>query len=78
MKNRLEHEAHSEHSAELQNTARSDTREFHAAEGVLRADKEQIEVPERIAERLAESIANEPHPNAPWWKRLFRKSGSQT
>lgn len=72
MKNRLEHETRSENSTELQAQAGSDTREFHATEQMMQADKAQIEVPERIAERLAESIANEPSSAQPWWKRFFR------
>lgn len=69
MKNRLEHESHGEHNSDTQALGRQETKAFQNAEEVVRADREQTQVPERVAERLADSIAREPHPQRPWWKR---------
>jgi hypothetical protein len=44
--------------------------EFSNAEEVLRHDAAQVEVPRAVAERLNESIANEPKPAKSWWKRF--------
>lgn len=44
--------------------------EFETVEQALSHDAGRIEVPPRVAERLAESIRNEP-PGGPWWKKWF-------
>jgi hypothetical protein len=44
--------------------------EFTHAEEILRHDAAQVEVPRAVAERLNESIANEPKPSKSWWKRF--------
>jgi len=46
-------------------------REFASAEELLREDASQIVVPPAIAERLSESIKNEPKPAPSWWRRLL-------
>ena len=44
--------------------------QFASVEEMIRTDKEHIEVPPVIAERLNESIAREPKTRS-WWKRVF-------
>ena len=47
-------------------------REFASVEELLRVDAAQVEVPEAVKTRLAESIAQEmPAKTSPWWKKLF-------
>jgi hypothetical protein len=46
-------------------------REFASAEELLRHDASQTTVPPAIAERLSQSIQNEPKPERSWWKRLL-------
>jgi hypothetical protein len=48
-------------------------REFNTAEDMMRFDTTRTPVPERIAERLKQSIAAEPPPRLSWWRRLFAK-----
>lgn len=57
---------------ELKTEAAAQAREFANAEALLRADAAQVEVPEAVKSRLAESIAQElPAKPGPWWKKLF-------
>lgn len=48
---------------------------FETAEAVIAADRAQTPVPERLGERIAESIAQETPGQGqaprPWWRRLF-------
>ena len=60
-----EQELHTEESRQ-QNAAT----EFSTPEELLRHDAAQVEVPRAVAERLNESIANEPKPSKSWWKRF--------
>jgi hypothetical protein len=50
-------------------------RQFESAEEMIRADREGMEVPGSVGERLAQSIATETPssvpPARPWWKRLW-------
>ena len=46
-------------------------REFASAEELLRHDARQTTVPPAIAERLSQSIQNEPKPERSWWRRLM-------
>jgi hypothetical protein len=50
------------------------THEFNSVEEMIRLDAQQTPPPDRIAERLKESIAREPAPPKSWWQRLFSKS----
>lgn len=59
-----------EQLAETQSQQTS-AREFASAEEVLRHDASQTNVPPAIAERLSQSIKNEPRPERSWWKRLL-------
>lgn len=43
--------------------------EFASAEELLRADRAQTRPPPQIETRLQQSIAQEPPPPRPWWKR---------
>lgn len=45
--------------------------EFASVEEMLRHDHAQTEVPPVVAERLKDSIAQEPKPSRPWWRRWF-------
>ena len=45
--------------------------EFDSAEEMLRSDAENVEVPAAVAERIAETVRNDPPAN-PWWKRVFK------
>jgi len=47
-------------------------REFTSVEELLRFDAKQMNVPSTIAERLSQSLKNQPHPVRPWWQRWFR------
>jgi hypothetical protein len=63
--------------SELQAQHHSQARqEFHSVEEMIRFDLEQNPAPEKIAERLQESIAQEPPPRKSWWERLFGRSKS--
>jgi hypothetical protein len=60
-----------EQSAELHLQQSQAAQDFASADELLRADAAQTPVPERIAERLKESIAREPKKTLSWWQRLF-------
>ena len=47
---------------------------FASVEEVIRTDKESVQVPPVVAERLNESIGQEPKPWASWWKRWFGRT----
>jgi len=44
-------------------------REFGSVEELLRYDAKQTNVPPAIAQRLNQSLRNEPCPARPWWRR---------
>lgn len=48
--------------------------EFASAEEMLRADAAHTAVPDAVAERLRESINQEPRPARRWWQRMFKPS----
>ena len=50
---------------------KSPAREFASAEELLRHDASQTTVPPAIAERLSQSIQNEPKPAQSWWRCLL-------
>ncbi|MBM3879238.1 MAG: hypothetical protein FJ387_05895 [Verrucomicrobia bacterium] len=45
--------------------------EVGSPEELLRQDARHTTVPERVRDRLQRSIAQEPQPRKPWWRRLF-------
>ncbi len=50
--------------------------EFAGVEEMLRHDALHTPVPPRIAERLADSIRQEPSRPQPWWRRWFGGTAS--
>ena len=54
------------------NQAGPSGQEFQSLEEMIRFDASKSPVPDRVAERLKESIAREaPPPPRSWWQRLF-------
>ncbi len=51
--------------------SQSQTKEFAAVEDLLRFDSEQNPVPPEVADRLGRSLAAEPKPEKPWYRKLF-------
>lgn len=51
-------------------TEQTTAREFATAEELLRHDAAQTKVPPSVAERLDESLQNEPKPTRSLWRRL--------
>jgi hypothetical protein len=49
-------------------------REFASVEEIIRTDREQVEVPATLRERLNDSILKEPTPKKPWWKKIFGRA----
>lgn len=49
--------------------------EFATAEELLRYDASRVTVPERIEQRLQESVGPAPPRRPPWWKRWFGGAG---
>ena len=64
---------HTEETAALQQTEqKQEGREFASVEEIIRTDKQQVEVPSAIVERLNESLSKEPIPQKKsWWKRIL-------
>jgi hypothetical protein len=62
-----------EQAEELQGQESSRSgQQFGSVEEIIRFDATQSPPPQVIAERLKESIAQEPAPIRSWWQRLFR------
>ena len=72
-KQRLEHAGAEDLAARLDQAHHlAGRRHFESPEELLRADREQMQVPEHLAERIGQSIAKLPEaPRPPWWKRLL-------
>ena len=47
--------------------------EFATAEDLLRHDRAATPLPQAIEPRLKQSLAAEPPPARPWWKRLLHR-----
>ena len=64
---------HAQETASQHHTKqKQEAREFASVEEIIRTDKQQIEVPPAVAERLNESILKEPPPQKKsWWKRML-------
>jgi hypothetical protein len=45
--------------------------QFDSVEEILRYDSDQNLVPPDLADRVNQSIAEQPKPPASWWKRFF-------
>ena len=71
----MNHRLNQQTAQQLDTTAQvqSQRRTFDEAEQVIRADREQTAVPEKLGDKLADTLASEPRPVAKesWWKRLF-------
>jgi len=64
-----EQESHTETAAAV---SKQEAREFANVEEMLREDAANVEVPETVKTRLADSISQEmPAKSGPWWKKLF-------
>ena len=72
---KLRQQQHSEEAAESQLHQQPQAgQEFPTVEDMLRFDAQQNVPAASISERLKESIAREPPPPLPWWKRLFGRT----
>lgn len=69
---RLQHQQQ-EQTSEQQQTQPQE-RVFETPEEMLQYDASQTKPPETIAARLKDSMANEPAPSRPWWKRIFSRN----
>jgi hypothetical protein len=47
--------------------------EFAGVEDLLRHDREQTPPPTALEARVQQSIAAEPPPSRPWWKKWFKR-----
>jgi len=56
---------------QLQSQSSQTIHEFATPEDVLRFDAKHTTVPDRLAQRLGQSLQRQPVPARPWWKRLF-------
>jgi hypothetical protein len=57
--------------SQTQSQSQQTIHEFATPEEILRFDLKQTETPARVAERLSQSVKNQPGLARPWWKRLF-------
>jgi len=71
LKTRLQQQA--QHEVRQNTTQTPEARQFATAEELLRFDAAQTEVPPGVAERLQETIRQEPKPEPSWWQRWFQK-----
>ena len=58
---------------EVQSTPTQAGHDFASVEEMLRYDASQTPPPETVAARLQDSLAQEPAPRRPWWKRWFAR-----
>jgi len=69
---RLRQEQREEQKSEqVQGSAQDEGKEFATVEELLRYDSAQNPVPPEVAERLGRTLANEPKPEKPWYKRIL-------
>ena len=59
--------------SESQTESSQTIHEFALPEDVLRFDAKQTAVPDRVAERLSQSLQRNPPPTRPWWVFWKRK-----
>ena len=72
MKQSSKHRESASNMETAEAVAKQTAREFANVEELLRADAAQVEMPETVKSRLAESIAQEmPEKSSPWWRRIF-------
>lgn len=65
------HSTQSEELSAQHAELRSQAREFASVEEMIRADREQTEVPGHLAERVNASLNDMKPPRQPWWRRFF-------
>lgn len=70
---RLQHQQHQQEELETGHQARQTqaVQDFATAEELLRHDRAATPLPDGIESRLKQSLAAEPAPSRPWWKRLL-------
>jgi hypothetical protein len=69
---RLNHRQREATVSQQQSAQATAALEFASAEEMLRHDAAQSSVPPALAERLQQSVAGEPVPQKPWWRRLLK------
>jgi hypothetical protein len=62
----------SEQLGEAHQSQQSGEQVFAGVEEILRFDSDKNPVPPTVAEKLNESIAQEPATSASWWKKLWK------
>lgn len=69
----MKHESKQQQREQLvaKSTQETTAREFATTEELLRHDAAQTLVPPAVADRLAQSLRNEPKPERSWWRRMF-------
>ncbi len=71
MKRQLKHTSQEQEQVSGTELQQTSAREFASPEELLRHDANQTPVPPAIAERLAQSLQNEPKPERSWWRRML-------
>lgn len=71
MKHRIEARSQEQTQVTEVQSQKTAAREFTSPEGLLRHDAAQTLVPPAVADRLAQSLRNEPKPERSWWRRMF-------
>jgi hypothetical protein len=69
MKHRKKFESREQQQVSENQSQQTSGREFASVEEVLRYDAKQTNVPPEIAQRLGQSLQNEPRPARSWWRR---------
>ncbi|MDX1952919.1 MAG: hypothetical protein SFY81_12120 [Verrucomicrobiota bacterium] len=62
-----------DNQAQANSSSQALQQQFATPEEALQFDARQTTVPREVAERLNESISQEPKQPDTWWKRLFGK-----
>lgn len=73
MKHKEKFESQEQQQASEVQSQQTTIREFTSVEELLRYDAQQTSVPPAIAERLNQSLQNQPQPARSWWRRWFGK-----
>lgn len=73
MKQKKKFECQEQQTASEALSQQTTLREFTSVEELLRYDAKQTNVPRVVAERLSQSLQNQPRPSRSWWQRWFGK-----
>ena len=68
---RLRTDAEQQQVQNAQQQQKTGAAEFATPEEMIRSDAAQTVVPERIRDRVAATVAADPPPAKPWWRRMF-------